>query len=240
MKAMEKIEMSSHGPHQLALRPRSVNVLDGAMKVSTMRAPSESLGVSGTGAGVCDEVGRTGAVAISASWDVRGNSNPGRTGRQARTAGQANRQLTIVRFGWHALDGGASTGILRLRGCTASRRNHFAQDDMGAGQLAGHIWGAGSLRARLWRCRQAGGAPAPHSCLHTRASTLGADKMVGVANATPIVIAVLAAELVPAAAFAFGGERLGEAIGRWPTAVRVGLPVVLVLPYVVLAVAAHI
>jgi len=64
--------------------------------------------------------------------------------------------------------------------------------------------------------------------------------MVGVANATPIVIAVLAAELVPAAAFAFGGERLGEAIGRWPTAVRVGLPVVLVLPYVVLAVAAHI
>src|SRR5579863_9537205 len=83
MNAMEQIAMSSHGPHQLALRRRSVKVLEGAIKVFTMRAPSESFGASTTGVGVGDEVGRTGAVAISASWDVPGNSNLGRGCGQA-------------------------------------------------------------------------------------------------------------------------------------------------------------
>ena len=36
-----------HGPHQLALRRRSVNVFDGAMKVLTMRAPSRAARVRG-------------------------------------------------------------------------------------------------------------------------------------------------------------------------------------------------
>ena len=60
------------------------------------------------------------------------------------------------------------------------------------------------------------------------------------ANVTPVVMAVLAAELVPAAAFGFASERLAEAIGRWPMALRVGLPVVMVLPYAVIAAAGHI
>jgi hypothetical protein len=42
--------------------------------------------------------------------------------------------------------------------------------------------------------------------------------MVGMSNVTPVVIAVLGAELVPAAAFGFAGERLAEAFGRWPCA----------------------
>jgi len=51
-------------------------------------------------------------------------------------------------------------------------------------------------------------------------------------NATPVEIAVLVAELVPAAAFGFASERLAAAIGRWPSAIRILLPVLLVLPYV--------
>ncbi|HET7889896.1 MAG TPA: CPBP family intramembrane glutamic endopeptidase [Candidatus Sulfotelmatobacter sp.] len=68
----------------------------------------------------------------------------------------------------------------------------------------------------------------------------GADKMGRMGNVTPVVMAVLAAELVPAAAFGFAGESVAEAIGRWPLALRVGLPAVLVLPYAVLAATAHI
>jgi len=43
------MEISSHGVHQLELRRKSVKVLLGAMKVSIMRAPSESAGSSGGG-----------------------------------------------------------------------------------------------------------------------------------------------------------------------------------------------
>ena len=71
---MEKMEINSHGAHQLALRRRSVKVFEGAIKVSTMRAPWESGAGSGGGAG---DTGRTGAAAISASWNIRGNSNLG-------------------------------------------------------------------------------------------------------------------------------------------------------------------
>ncbi len=60
------------------------------------------------------------------------------------------------------------------------------------------------------------------------------------ANVTPVVMAVLAAELVPAAAFGFASERAAATIGRWPMALRVGLPVVMVLPYAVIAAAGHI
>ena len=58
-------------------------------------------------------------------------------------------------------------------------------------------------------------------------------------NVTPVVIAVLVAELVPAAAFGFAGERVAGALGRWPFAVRVVLPALLVVPYVVIAASQH-
>jgi membrane protease YdiL (CAAX protease family) len=60
--------------------------------------------------------------------------------------------------------------------------------------------------------------------------------MVRMSNVTPVVIAVLVAELVPALAFGFAAERLARAVWRWPVSLRVALPAVLVLPYVVVAV----
>lgn len=59
-------------------------------------------------------------------------------------------------------------------------------------------------------------------------------------NVTPVVIAVLVAELVPAAAFGFAAERVARAIERWPLVVRVALPALLVVPYVVIATTQHI
>jgi membrane protease YdiL (CAAX protease family) len=58
-------------------------------------------------------------------------------------------------------------------------------------------------------------------------------------NATPVVIAVLAAELVPAAAFGFAAERVATVVGRWPLALRVALPALLSVPYVVIAATQH-
>jgi membrane protease YdiL (CAAX protease family) len=58
-------------------------------------------------------------------------------------------------------------------------------------------------------------------------------------NATPLLIAVLVAELVPAVAFGCAAERVAQAVARWPLAVRVALPAVLVVPYVVIAAAQH-
>ena len=59
-------------------------------------------------------------------------------------------------------------------------------------------------------------------------------------SATPVVIAVLVAELIPAAAFGFAAERMAGAIGRLPSVARIVFPVVLVLPYVVIATSQHI
>ena len=58
-------------------------------------------------------------------------------------------------------------------------------------------------------------------------------------NATPIDVAILVIELVPAAAFAFAGERVARWMSRWPDYVRIAAPSLLVLPYVVLAAAHH-
>ena len=58
-------------------------------------------------------------------------------------------------------------------------------------------------------------------------------------NATPVAMAVLLAELLPAIAFGFAGESLARAIRRLPTALRVALPVLLVLPYAVIALSQH-
>jgi len=58
-------------------------------------------------------------------------------------------------------------------------------------------------------------------------------------NVTPVVIAVLVAELAPAAAFGCAGERVTRVVGRLPLAVRVLLPALLVLAYAFLAVLEH-
>ena len=64
-------------------------------------------------------------------------------------------------------------------------------------------------------------------------------KMVRMSNVTPVVIAVLVAELVPAAAFGFAAERVARAIGCWPVVLRVALPAVCVVPYAILAASQH-
>ena len=63
--------------------------------------------------------------------------------------------------------------------------------------------------------------------------------MVRMSNVTPVVIVVLVAELIPAAAFGFGAERVARAVRGWPLAVRVATPALLVVPYVVIAAAQH-
>ena len=63
--------------------------------------------------------------------------------------------------------------------------------------------------------------------------------MLRMSNVTPVVIAVLAAELIPAAAFGFAGERVANAVGRLPLALRVAFPALLVLPYVVITASQH-
>ena len=58
-------------------------------------------------------------------------------------------------------------------------------------------------------------------------------------NATPIVIAVLVAELIPAVAFGFAAERITSAIERWPRFVRIALPALLVTPYAIISLSHH-
>jgi hypothetical protein len=58
-------------------------------------------------------------------------------------------------------------------------------------------------------------------------------------NATPIVIAVLALELAPAAAFGFAGKRVTAAISHWPRLLCLFMPALLALPYAVLALDQH-
>jgi uncharacterized protein len=54
-------------------------------------------------------------------------------------------------------------------------------------------------------------------------------------NVTPAAIAVLVLELAPAVLFGVAGERLGQTFARWPVALRTGLPVLCVLPYVLIS-----
>ena len=63
--------------------------------------------------------------------------------------------------------------------------------------------------------------------------------MVRMSNVTPVVITVLAAELVPAAAFGFAAERVAQLVGRLPQTLRLVLPALLVVPYVVIAGTLH-
>jgi uncharacterized protein len=54
-------------------------------------------------------------------------------------------------------------------------------------------------------------------------------------DVAPTALAVLALELVPAAAFGFAGERVQRAAARCPRALRLVLPVLCALPYVLIS-----
>jgi uncharacterized protein len=58
-------------------------------------------------------------------------------------------------------------------------------------------------------------------------------------NASAAAVAVLVAELVPAAAFGFASERVTAIVGRWPRWLRLAFPALLVIPYAVLAFSQH-
>ena len=58
-------------------------------------------------------------------------------------------------------------------------------------------------------------------------------------NASPTVIAVLVAELAPAASFGFAAKRFTAFIARWPRSLRLLLPALLAIPYIVLATSHH-
>ena len=56
---------------------------------------------------------------------------------------------------------------------------------------------------------------------------------------TPVDVAVLALELLPALAFAFAGDRVQRTISGWPRSWRIAAPAFLVLPYTILALSSH-
>lgn len=58
-------------------------------------------------------------------------------------------------------------------------------------------------------------------------------------NGTPIAVAVLAIELIPAFVFAFAAERAALVIAKWTAELRIVVPAVLVVPYAILAAANH-
>jgi hypothetical protein len=59
-------------------------------------------------------------------------------------------------------------------------------------------------------------------------------------NVTPVAMAALALELAPAVLFGCAAERAARAVERWPLALRLSFPALLVLPYVMVSISAHI
>jgi hypothetical protein len=59
-------------------------------------------------------------------------------------------------------------------------------------------------------------------------------------NVTPMAIAALGVELAVAVAFGFASERIARGLERWPAAARIGLPALLVAPYVMVAISQHV
>ncbi len=59
-------------------------------------------------------------------------------------------------------------------------------------------------------------------------------------NVTPVAMAALALELAPAVLFGCAAERVARAVGRWPLALRLSLPALFVLPYVMVSISARI
>jgi membrane protease YdiL (CAAX protease family) len=60
-----------------------------------------------------------------------------------------------------------------------------------------------------------------------------------VTQVTPIAIVVFGLELAPAVLFGCAAERVARAVGRWPKALRLAVPAVLVLPYLLVSISAH-
>jgi|SRR5208283_2564596 len=58
-------------------------------------------------------------------------------------------------------------------------------------------------------------------------------------NVTPVTIAALGLELIPAIAFGAAAERVARSAGRWPVAARLVLPALLVVPYVMVSISWH-
>jgi hypothetical protein len=55
-------------------------------------------------------------------------------------------------------------------------------------------------------------------------------------NVTPVAVAAFVLELAPAVLFGCAAERIGRAVAGWPTVTRVILPVLLVVPYSLVAI----
>jgi membrane protease YdiL (CAAX protease family) len=58
-------------------------------------------------------------------------------------------------------------------------------------------------------------------------------------NVTPMAMTALGLELAPAVVFGFASERAARSVGRWPVAVRVGLPAWLGAPYIMVSLSQH-
>ncbi|MGB8730679.1 MAG: CPBP family intramembrane glutamic endopeptidase [Candidatus Sulfotelmatobacter sp.] len=59
-------------------------------------------------------------------------------------------------------------------------------------------------------------------------------------NVTPVAVGALALELTPAILFGCAADRVARAVGGWLRALRLSLPALLVLPYVMVSISAHI
>ena len=59
-------------------------------------------------------------------------------------------------------------------------------------------------------------------------------------NLTPVALAALGLELVPAVLFGVAAERIARAVTRWPAALRVSLPALFVVPYAMVSFSQHI
>jgi membrane protease YdiL (CAAX protease family) len=59
-------------------------------------------------------------------------------------------------------------------------------------------------------------------------------------NVTPVALAALALELAPAVLFGCAAERVARRVVRWPVAVRLSLPALLVAPYAMVSMSRHI
>jgi len=59
-------------------------------------------------------------------------------------------------------------------------------------------------------------------------------------NVPPLALAAFALELAVAVAFGFAAERIARAVGRWPVALRIALPGIFVMPYLLVSISQHI
>jgi uncharacterized protein len=63
--------------------------------------------------------------------------------------------------------------------------------------------------------------------------------MVRMQNVTPTAVVALSIELAVAVLFGFAAEQIRQVVRRWPRAVQVGLPALLVLPYLLVAISGY-